>query len=52
MQLRWEVFNTASSVRFDVHSVSRGLTFAAGFGKYGDVLTNPHVMRFALRYEF
>jgi hypothetical protein len=52
VQLRWEVFNVTNSVRFDPASVSNFLTISGNFGKYSDVLTQPRVMQFALRYEF
>jgi hypothetical protein len=39
-------------VRFDPASISNFLTISGSFGKYSDVLTNPRVMQFGLRYEF
>ena len=52
LQFRWEVFNLTNSVRFDPASISNFLTISGSFGKYSDVLTNPRVMQFGLRYEF
>jgi hypothetical protein len=52
VQLRWEVFNVSNSVRFDPASVSNFLTISGSFGKYSDVLTQPRVMQFGLRYDF
>jgi len=52
LQFRWEVFNVTNTVRFDPASISNFLTISGSFGKYGDVLTNPRVMQFGLRYEF
>jgi hypothetical protein len=52
LQLRWEVFNVTNSVRFDPASISNFLTISGSFGKYTDVLTQPRVMQFGLRYEF
>jgi hypothetical protein len=52
LQFRWEVFNLTNTVRFDPASISNFLTISGSFGKYSDVLTNPRVMQFGLRYEF
>ncbi len=52
LQFRWEVFNLTNTVRFDPDSISNFLTISGSFGKYSDVLTNPRVMQFGLRYEF
>ncbi len=52
LQFRWEVFNLTNTVRFDPLSISNFLTISGSFGKYSDVLTNPRVMQFGLRYEF
>ncbi len=52
VQLRWEVFNVTNSVRFDPLSADLNISSAGSFGKYSDLLTNPRVMQFALRYEF
>ncbi len=52
LQFRWEVFNLTNTVRFDPGSISNFLTISGSFGKYSDVLTNPRVMQFGLRYEF
>ena len=56
LQFRWETFNVTNSVRFDVQSslLSSALTLGSGgsFGNYSGLLTNPRIMRFALRFEF
>jgi hypothetical protein len=52
LQLRWEVFNITNSVRFDVQSHLSELDSVNDFGNYTNLLTNPRVMQFALRYEF
>ncbi|MCW5981411.1 MAG: carboxypeptidase regulatory-like domain-containing protein [Bryobacteraceae bacterium] len=52
LQFRWEVFNVANTARFDPWSASLSLGGRGSFGKYQDLLTNPRVMQFALRYEF
>ena len=52
LQFRWEVFNITNSVRFDVQSHLSELDASSEFGNYTNLLTNPRVMQFALRYEF
>ena len=52
LQFRWEAFNIANSVRFDVNSLTLDLGNTGSFGKYSGVLTEPRVMQFSLRYEF
>jgi hypothetical protein len=54
LQFRWEVFNVPNLTRFDVASLSARpeLDLATQFGNYTNLLTNPRVMQFALRYEF
>ncbi|MGE5646797.1 MAG: carboxypeptidase regulatory-like domain-containing protein [Acidobacteriota bacterium] len=56
LQLRWEVFNVANSVRFDPGSIANAgnnfLTLVGGFGKYTDQIVEPRVMQFGLRYQF
>jgi Carboxypeptidase regulatory-like domain len=52
LQLRWDVFNALNLTRFDVQSLSLGITNSSNFGNYTGLLTNPRVMQFALRYEF
>jgi hypothetical protein len=61
LQFRWEVFNVFNRVRFNALS---GLGTQAcaciaslqqvpdTFGNYTELLTQPRVMQFALRYEF
>ena len=52
LQFRWEVFNALNLTRFDVQSVTSALDAGTSFGNYTNLLTNPRVMQFALRYEF
>lgn len=52
LQFRWEVFNVPNSVRFDVQSIGPSLDNATSFGNYTNLLSNPRIMQFALRYEF
>ena len=52
MQFRWEVFNITNTARFDPFTASLSLGDRGSFGRYQDLLTNPRVMQFALRYEF
>jgi hypothetical protein len=52
LQLRWEVFNVTNTNRFDVQSIAPELDISSTFGNYSGLLTNPHVMQFALRFEF
>ncbi len=52
LQVRWETFNLTNSVRFDIAAMSINLGNMGNFGKYSDVLTQPRVMQFGLRYEF
>jgi hypothetical protein len=52
LQFRWDVFNVLNLKRFDVQTASLELDHANTFGKYTQLLTNPRVMQFALRYQF
>jgi hypothetical protein len=52
LQFRWDVFNVMNLKRFDVQTASLELDHANTFGKYTQLLTNPRVMQFALRYQF
>jgi hypothetical protein len=52
LQFRWEAFNATNSARFDPNSLSLNIGNQGTFGKYSDVLTQPRVMQFGLRYEF
>ena len=52
LQFRWEVFNVPNAVRFDVQSITLSLDNATAFGNYTNLLSNPRIMQFALRYEF
>ena len=52
LQLRWEVFNVTNLNRFDVQSNRPEIDLSSQFGNYTNLLTQPRVMQFALRYEF
>jgi hypothetical protein len=53
LQLRWEVFNVTNSVSFNSQSVNSFIdVYGNSFGNYTNLLTNPRVMQFALRFEF
>ena len=52
LQFRWEVFNVPNATRFNTTSLSLALDQGTSFGHYTQLLTNPRVMQFALRYEF
>lgn len=52
LQFRAEAFNVTNSVRFDPASANLSLSNAARFGQYSQVLTQPRVFQFSLRYEF
>jgi len=52
LQFRWEVFNITNTVRFNVTSASLNYNSNGSFGKYIDLLNQPRVMQFGLRYEF
>jgi hypothetical protein len=52
VQLRWEVFNVPNLTRFDVQSNRPEIDLSTQFGNYTNLLTQPRVMQFALRYEF
>ncbi len=52
LQFRWEVFNALNLTRFDVISLNLSMTNNSNFGDYTNLLTNPRVMQFALRYQF
>lgn len=52
LQLRWEVFNVTNLTRFDVQSNRPEVDLSTQFGNYTNLLTQPRVMQFALRYEF
>ena len=52
LQFRWEVFNALNLTRFDVATLTNGITNSSTFGNYAGLLTNPRTMQFALRYEF
>jgi len=52
LQIRGEVFNLTNSPSFDPSGVTADISSASSFGKYSNLLTNPRVMQFGLRYEF
>jgi len=60
LSLRWEVFNVTNSTRFDFNDLSsagvsesnNSIGVGQRFGNYTNLMTNPRVMQFALRYEF
>ena len=52
LQLRWEVFNVANTVRFDINNASLDVGNTGTFGKYTGKLTSPRVMQFGMRYQF
>jgi hypothetical protein len=52
VQFRWEVFNALNLTRFDVATLTTGITNSSTFGTYSGLLTNPRTMQFALRFEF
>jgi len=52
LQFRWEVFNVPNWNRFNVQSNPPEIDISSTFGNYTNLLTNPRVMQFALRYEF
>lgn len=57
LQFRWEVFNIPNANRFSVYNYNNTpvlpeIDIASSFGNYTQLLTNPRVMQFVLRYEF
>gem|GEM_PF-2398459 len=57
VQFRWEVFNIPNANRFSIYNygntpVLPEIDIASSFGNYTQLLTNPRVMQFVLRYEF
>ena len=52
LQFRWETFNVTNTARFDPFFASATLSRPATFGRYSDLLTQPRVMQFGLRYQF
>jgi hypothetical protein len=52
VQFRAEAFNVSNTVRFDPASTNLSMSNAARFGQYSQVLTQPRVFQFSLRYEF
>ncbi len=58
LQFRWEVFNVPNLRRFNAQSVGSSSLLTSltqsqsTFGAYTNLLTQPRVMQFALRYEF
>ncbi len=52
LRFRWDVFNVPNWNRFDVQSNQPEIDLSSQFGNYTNLLTNPRIMQFALRYEF
>jgi len=56
VQFNWQVFNVLNLVRFNAQGLGSQVTSLAQpaeqFGAYPNLLTQPRVMQFALRYEF
>ncbi len=53
LQFRVEAFNLTNSVRFNANAWETvSFTFPGSFGNYSDVLVQPRVLQFGLRYEF
>ena len=52
LQFRWEVFNIPNANRFNADNGISEIDIGSTFGNYTQLLTNPRVMQFALRYEF
>lgn len=50
--LRWDMFNTTNSVRFDPQSISSTLDGPQSFGNATALLTNYRLAQFAARVEF
>jgi hypothetical protein len=56
LHFRWEAFNVLNLTRFNVQAVGSAvpslLQRPSAFGTYSELLTQPRVVQFALRYEF
>jgi hypothetical protein len=52
LQVRAEGFNITNSVRFDINNANLDIANQAKFGQYTQVLTQPRVFQFSMRYEF
>ena len=52
LEFTWNVFNVPNLTRFDVQTASLEIDTANDFGRYGNLLTNPRIMQFGLRYAF
>ncbi len=52
LEFSWNVFNLPNQVRFNVQTASLVYDTANTFGRYQNLLTNPRVMQFGLRYAF
>jgi len=52
LQFRWETFNLTNTAKFDVYTASLDIAASGTFGAYQDMLTQPRVMQFSLRYQF
>lgn len=51
-QIRWQVFNTFNTHRFDVQSIQDQVDAGASFGQYTGLLTLPRTMEFGGVYTF
>ena len=52
LTIRWDMFNTTNSVRFDPQSISASLDGPQSFGNATALLTNYRLAQFAARVEF
>jgi hypothetical protein len=52
LMFNWQVYNITNSVRFDAANAFPTIDSAGSFGKFGNTLTRPRVMEFALRLSF
>lgn len=53
LQFRVEAFNLTNSVRFNANAwETLSFVFPGSFGNYSDLLVQPRVLQFGLRYEF
>lgn len=53
IEVSWQVFNVTNDVRFDAALSCNNFDLSsAGFGVYSNMLTEPRVMQFSLRYSF
>jgi hypothetical protein len=52
LEFSWNVFNVPNLTRFNVQTASLEIDTASTFGRYTNLLTNPRIMQFGLRYAF